>query len=105
MDSAAHDPTAEEVERWNQHELLEWIQQKRPELLEDDQLEKFKAARISGEIFLDLAGNPDTFERNLNLAFGVSRMLANLAAEIVGMETARMKSKLLSFIPYTLRRQ
>jgi hypothetical protein len=105
MDSAVHDPTAEEVERWDEDELLEWIQKTRPRLLKGDRLEKFKAAEILGEVFLDHAGNPDIFEKKCNLAFGVSQMLANLAAEIVGMETARMKSKLLSFIPYTLRRQ
>ena len=105
MDSTVYKPTAEEVERWNRHKLLKWIQEEEPELLEDDQLEKFKAARVSGRIFLKHAGNPDAFEEKCNLAFGVSETLADMAADIVGMETAHMESKLLSFIPYTLRRQ
>jgi hypothetical protein len=105
MDSSVHKPTIEEVKEWDQHELLEWIQKKRSKLLKGDSLEKLKAADISGEAFLMLADNSEFFQKKCNLSFGVSETLAYLAAEIVGMETAGMKSKLLSFIPYSPRRQ
>ena len=105
MDSSVHKPTVEEVEEWDQHELLEWIQKKRPELLEDDTLEILKAADISGATFLMQADNTEFFQEKCNLPFGVSWTLAHLAADIIGMETASMKSKLLSFIPYSPRRQ
>src|SRR4051794_22833994 len=41
-------PRIEEVKRWNEDDLLEWIQQKLPNLLKDDDLKKLRAARISG---------------------------------------------------------
>jgi len=104
MDSSVLKPTIEEVKDWDEVELLQWIQQKRSKLLEDDQLEKFKAADISGEAFLMLADDAEFIKKNINLSFGVSETLAKLAAEIVGMETPSIKSKLLSFIPYTPRR-
>jgi hypothetical protein len=105
MDSPVHDPTEGEVRGWDKHKLLEWIQQKRSKLLEGDTLEKFKTEEISGEVFMNHAGDVGTFRKDCNLSFGVSETLANLAAGIVGKETAGIKSKLLSFIPYTLRRQ
>ena len=47
----------QEMEIWNKGKLLQWIQQKEPELLEDENLEKFKAAHISGKGFLKYAGD------------------------------------------------
>ena len=44
-------PTIEEVKEWDKDELLKWIQQERPKLLtDDDDVEKFKAAKISGRV-------------------------------------------------------
>ena len=91
-------PTMEEVKEWDKDELLKWIQQKRPKLLtDDDDVEKFKAAKISGKGFLKLAGDEDSFEKRCHLPFGVSIDLAELAREIGGVK----QGKLLSFIPYS----
>ena len=84
--------------------MLKWIQQKQPELLKDDDLKKLRAARISGPVFLIYAGDEEFFQKKCNLPIGTSVMLAELAREIAGGETAGIKSKLLSFIPCTPRR-
>jgi hypothetical protein len=91
-------PTQEEVKRWGKNELFDFIKG-RPQLLEDDDdLENFKAAKISGEVFLMLAGDVDSFERKCHLPFGPSRGLAELAKELGG---GVKQGKLLSFIPYS----
>lgn len=105
MNTSEHKPTIEETQEWDEDELLKWIQQKRPKLLKGDKLEKFKAADIPGKIFLKHAGDTEFFKKECNLTFGVSETLANLAAEVVGMEAVGLKSKLLFFIPCTSRRQ
>jgi hypothetical protein len=98
-------PTIEEIKEWNEDELLKWIQQKRPGLLRGDNLEKFKAAFIHGGFFVKQAGDVGFFQKERNLPIGISGELADLAREIAGGGTAGMKSKLLSFIPCTPRRQ
>jgi hypothetical protein len=75
----ASQPTIEEIENWDADELLEWIQQNRPKLLKDDKLEKFKAEDISGDVFVDHAGDVEFFENKCNLPSGTSERLANLA--------------------------
>jgi len=78
-------PTVEEVKEWDKDQLLNWIQEFRPKLLtDDDDVEKFKAAKISGEVFLMLAGDVDSFERKCHLPFGPNRGLAELAKELGG---------------------
>jgi hypothetical protein len=104
MDSHTN-PTIEEVKKWDADELLEWIEQQEPKLLKGDKLEKFKAADISGRAFLMKADNVEFFKKECNLPIGPSVVLADLAREIAGGETASIKSKLLSFIPCTPRRQ
>ena len=94
-------PTVEVVKEWDNDQLVKWIQQKRPKLLQNvDNLEKFKAAQISGDVFLMLAGDVDSFKSECNLPFGPSRGLAELARELGG---GVKQSKLLSFIfiPYS----
>jgi hypothetical protein len=98
-------PAIEEIKEWDEDDLLDWIQQKRPKLLKGDDLKKLKAARISGHVFLIYAGDVEFFKKECNLPVGTSAVLANLAMEITGGETAGKKSKLLSFIPCTPRRQ
>jgi hypothetical protein len=95
-------PTTEEIKKWDGDKLLEWIQQRQPNLLEGDDLKKLKAARISGPVFL-IAGDAKFFKNECNLPIGTSVMLANLAREITGGENASIKSKLLSFISCTCR--
>jgi hypothetical protein len=84
---------------WDVDELLEWIQQKRPNLLTGDKLEIFKAAEISGEAFLTFAGDMQFFKNECKLPVGTSVVLAKLATELSAI------SKSLSFIPCTPRRQ
>jgi hypothetical protein len=101
-------PTIEEIKEWDEDDLLEWIQQKRPKLLKDDDLRKLKAARISGQVFLICASNVGFFKNRCNLPIGTSYELADLAMEVAGgetagRETAGIKSKFLSFIPCTPR--
>ena len=93
-------PILEEVKEWDKDELLKWIQQKRPKLLtDDDDVEKFKAAKIPGDVFLRKAGDVLFFENKCHLPVGPSEQLAYLAEEIVG--AVIKQGKLLSFIPYS----
>jgi hypothetical protein len=92
-------PTVEEVKEWDKDQLLNWIQEFRPKLLtDDDDVEKFKAAKISGKIFLKKAGDAQFFEDKCHLPPGPSEELADLVSEICGGVT---QGKLLSFIPYS----
>jgi hypothetical protein len=103
MDTSQAKPTIEQIEKWDKNELLGWIHKKLPGLLTGDDLEKFETASIRGRTFVRHAGDVEFFQKML--PYGISDELANLAMEIVGRETAGMKSKLLSFTPCTPRRQ
>ena len=105
MDSSEVKPTAEQVNEWTSDKLLDWIKKHRPTLLKDDQLKKLEQEDISGDVFLNHAGDVEFFKNKCNLPIGASERLANLARELAGGETAGIKSKLLSFIPCTARRQ
>jgi hypothetical protein len=75
------------VKEWDDDQLLDWIQEKRPKLLRvGENLEKFKAAQISGEVFLMLAADMEFFEKKKksHLPVRPSRGLAELAREIAG---------------------
>ena len=89
---------------WDKNELLKWIQQKRPKLLKGDNLEKFKAADLPGKVFLKHAGDEEFYKKECNLSIGPSETLADLAAEIVGVEATGVKSKLLFFMPCKIGR-
>jgi hypothetical protein len=86
-------PTIEEIKKWDEDELLEWIQQKEPKLLKGDKLEKFKDSSIDGVIFLKYAGDKKYFHKECNLPIGTSERLADLASEIAGGETTGMAQK------------
>jgi hypothetical protein len=46
-------PTVQEMKTWDVGKMLRWIQQKDPNILvEDDDLNNFKKARIAGRAFL-----------------------------------------------------
>jgi hypothetical protein len=64
-----------------------------------------KAAGDPRGFFVKQAGDVGFFKKECNLPIGISGELADLAREIAGGETAGIKSKLLSFIPCTPRRQ
>ncbi|KAN0069950.1 hypothetical protein V8E54_012256 [Elaphomyces granulatus] len=86
-------PTMEEVKEWNKDKLLKWIQQERPKLLDDDDDEKFEAAKISGDVFLTLAGDVGFFRSQCNLPPGPSKGLANLAEEMNAVNKQGVKRK------------
>ena len=61
-------PTVEMVKEWDNDQLLKWIQQKRPKLLRvGDNLEKFKAAQIPGNVFLKRSGDEQFFKNAIYL--------------------------------------
>jgi hypothetical protein len=104
------EPTIEEIKEWDKNKLLKWIQQKRRGLLEGDNLKTFEATFIRGRVFVKHAGDVEFFKHKCGLPIGISEELADLASEIAGVEiaggeTAGMKSKLLSFMSCTPRRQ
>jgi hypothetical protein len=74
-------PTVKEMEAWDNAALLKWIQQKKPNLLRREYLDKFRAAEFLGETFLRRAGNVDFFMK-AGLPLGVSEVLANLGDEV-----------------------
>jgi hypothetical protein len=98
------EPTIEMVKDWDSAKLFKWIQQYRPKLLQGNNLEKFNAAGISGDDFMDLAGNAEFFENKCNITSVTSTRLAKLAEEMAGREVAGIKSKLLPIIPCMPRR-
>jgi hypothetical protein len=93
MDINRTKPTIEEVKEWNRDKLLEWIQRKRPGLLEDDNLETFKNAFICGNVFVKHGCDVGFFRNGCNLPIGISHKLMDLVVEITGGETAGMVQK------------
>jgi hypothetical protein len=75
------EPTTREIKDWSVDKLLEWIKQKKPDLLRDEDIERFKTERISGQTFLKYAGNMYFFQNDCDLPTGTSSDLADLAKE------------------------
>ena len=88
--------------KWNVNDLLAWIKDKRPDLLDDEDCETLRKEKMSGEVFWRYAGNWEFFRKGYNLSTGTAGMLADLATELVEEEK---RSKLLSFMSCTPRRQ
>ena len=83
-------PTIQEVESWNKDQLLKWIQQTAPDLFElEEDVQKFRAARIKGPTFLEYAKDIGFF-RETNLPLGVYRDLASLARKLVEQSNIRL---------------
>ena len=95
-------PTVEEIKEWDADELLEWIQQNEPKQLKGDALEKFKAACISGMVFLMKAGNVEFFENKCNLPIGPSEALAGLARNIAGKKQDTSIGKSTELAPFVV---
>jgi hypothetical protein len=74
-------PTVQQMKYWNKDELLEWMEQEKPQLLGGENLNKFKAAGFLGENLLRHAGNADFFMK-AGLPLGVCDALASLGVEI-----------------------
>jgi hypothetical protein len=73
--------TVQEMATWDEAELLQWIQQKKPNLLRRESLDKFTAATIFGETFLRRAGDVDFFMK-ADLSREVCEVLAHLGDEV-----------------------
>ncbi|KIX08922.1 uncharacterized protein Z518_03579 [Rhinocladiella mackenziei CBS 650.93] len=75
-------PTIQEMESWDDEQLLEWIKNIQPKIFRDNNdVLTFKAARISGSTFLDYAGDTDFFSKT-QLPLGVYGALASLAQKV-----------------------
>jgi hypothetical protein len=77
--------------------VLDWIQEKEPDLLEDDDLKSFKKARIGGRAFLH--SSREFFQSFCGLSPGASLALESLANEAKELTTVK-HSELSSFIPH-----
>jgi hypothetical protein len=73
-------PTAQEIETWDKEKVLRWIQKRKPNTLEDDDLDNFNKARIDGAAFLD--SSFDFFNKICRLSPGVSLGLMRLVNEV-----------------------
>jgi hypothetical protein len=78
---------------WNVDDLVGWIKEKRPHLLNDDKIEKLRTAEITGDVFLDRDVDREFFENKCKLSVGIAVVLANLSREL-----AKEDGKLLSFM-------
>ena len=82
---ATNDPTIQEIRNWDDEELLQWIQKKKPRLLGNGYLQKkFKQAYITGDVFLDHANDVCFFEDRCKLPPGTSDGLVKLARNLFG---------------------
>ena len=79
--------TIQEIKSWNRNRLVDWIQQNLTEPLDDEDKELFLKAKITGNIFLNYAGNIDFYEQRCKLPPGTSAGLADLASEIVSKKS------------------
>jgi hypothetical protein len=98
-------PPIEEIKNWVSGKLLEWIKDNRPNLLNSAQVGILEEQDISGDVFLNHAGDAEFFENKCKLTPGPSERLANLAMELARGETAGVRSKLQSSMPCTQCRQ
>ena len=98
-ESAANEPTTQEIESWDKNKLLLWIQQKLSTPLEPKDAEKVVKAVINGSVFLKGAGDRKFFQ-SAGLTFGASVELAELARKAIGSKSRCCHSTL-----YTLCRQ
>ena len=81
--SATNEPTIQEIRAFRVDELLRWILQKEPTLLEGPNIQTFKGLSIPGMVFLNYAGNYDFFRDKCRLPVGVSQGLADLGSQII----------------------
>jgi len=92
MDISQAKPTIEEIKSWDEGVLLEWLQEHHPKLLKGGNLNKFRAAEITGRAFLLAADNVRFFKNECNLPAGPSLELARLPRELTG-------GRIISFSP------
>ena len=72
-------PTVQEMQTWKMEKVLRWIQQRDPNILEEDDLNNFKKARIAGSAFLLSSFE---FFKGCDLSRGASLVLNGLVDEV-----------------------
>jgi hypothetical protein len=72
-------PTTQEMLTWNMEKVCRWIQQRHPNILEEDDLDTFKKARIAGRAFLVFS--IEDF-KTCDLSLAVAAALKDLADEV-----------------------
>ncbi|MBO0794274.1 MAG: hypothetical protein J2P36_25455 [Ktedonobacteraceae bacterium] len=86
---------------WNENDLIEWIKNKQPLLLNDDKIEKLRNAEVTGKAFLSSSARDKRFFiDDCGISPGTAVVLVDLSREL-----AEEDSKLLSFISCTPRRR
>ena len=96
------EPKIEEIETWDTCDLVNWIKQRAPKLLQVDDIKKLKRERVDGVVFLKHGGDKEYFRNDCNLAGGTSERLADLAFETmqqIGKEQDTSTSKFTDHAP------
>jgi hypothetical protein len=73
-------PTVQVIETWDKKKVLQWILKRKPDTLEDDDLDNFKNARIDNIAFLD--SSLEFFHQTYRLSPEVSLGLMRLVNEV-----------------------
>jgi hypothetical protein len=73
-------PTTQEMQTWDKEKVLRWIQQRYRYILEEDDLENFNKAGITGKVFL--LSNREFFSKSCALVAGPSLALESLVDEV-----------------------
>jgi hypothetical protein len=73
-------PTSQQMKTWDREKVLQWIQQIDSNILEDDDVDNFKKAGITGRVFLD--SDVDFYYKTCGLPPGVGLVLKRLADEV-----------------------
>jgi hypothetical protein len=68
------------IEDWDENHLIGWIQEKKPRLLHDGDIEKLRNERVTGLVFL--RRGCDKFFRECGLALGMAAQLTLLLEEL-----------------------
>jgi hypothetical protein len=74
---------AEVVEGWNNEQLLQWIKNLMPGLLDSEDLKTLEGLRLWGFLFLENAGDTKFFQ-SCGLTYVASASLATLARRVLG---------------------
>ncbi|KIX08774.1 uncharacterized protein Z518_03431 [Rhinocladiella mackenziei CBS 650.93] len=91
---ASHSKLAiDEINEWDADDLLKWIEQERRGLLEGEDLEKFRTAKINKNILVNHAGDMRFFRNECELPVGISKSLAMLASEVAKGKTASLETR------------
>src|SRR5271156_5014223 len=73
-------PTVGEIRNWDPEKLLQWINQRHPNILAGNDLKNFKKQKFYGIAFVSIP-RVENFEK-YNLSYGVSTLLMNLVDEV-----------------------